>query len=891
MALTNKLTAIADAIRAKTGKSGALTLEQMATEIGTLGAVTPAYIQSEADRVAALVRGVRTGNSLTFAVFSDMHLKADDATPNSHYECTKKSADMAAKTLIAINKQTHIDANILLGDYTYAAKTYTVAMALRDFSLVKQYFADIEPAPSAWLMGNHEINYDKERDRTTTDDELYSYLGSNSIGFVRDPNYPNRNYGYLDFPNQRIRMICLNTADALAENPAVSGAKASSEGMSSTQLQWLADVALDIPSAGDWGIVICSHHPLTYNDQIKRAMQILEAYKNGTSGKIDYQLNGKSYSVSYDFASGDKAEIICNIHGHSHNFRHEKIGLTEAWLWRFCMPCINVTRENECATSTDTTFAQKWGEFNSNGDPIYYRKATWSTSINGWIWDEDNGTSYCIVTIDRDAKKIYAHYVGTGIDRIVSYAEEVATYTVTNNLTNCTISNAQATIAEGEPYSATIQPVDNSALSSVIVTMGGTTIQSGASGTISIAEVTGNIVITAVALMYPPTSNEWANRVLEATTEVNGSTIFNTVGYMDGKYISGSAYGNDSATTSTGYIEYPMTPVSAPTIYVKGITLDYSANSHCRLYFSQSNGTTQEYNMLSDPRGYMTDVCLDATTKYYKITPVVADSGNLAMYDNFGTFAAFRISGVGVGANLIVTLDEPIDTVPSYSITNNLTDCTNSNSATSIEAGSAYSAIITAGDGYNLSSVAVSMGGVDITTTAYADGVINIAGVTGNIVITAVAVKAGPSYTNQLLVSTDTSGNILNSQGYLTDTRLNSSGVETAISGFCTTGFIPCKAGDVIRLQGINHKPAGSSNNRIWFYTSAREKANTSAIQGGQPEKYTEISAITNSSGVITQFTVAPYGTVTDVSNVAFFRISGETFDADAIITVNEEIA
>ena len=33
MALTNKLTAIADAIRGKTGKTGELTLEQMATEI------------------------------------------------------------------------------------------------------------------------------------------------------------------------------------------------------------------------------------------------------------------------------------------------------------------------------------------------------------------------------------------------------------------------------------------------------------------------------------------------------------------------------------------------------------------------------------------------------------------------------------------------------------------------------------------------------------------------------------------------------------------------------------------------------------------------------------------------------------------------------------------
>ena len=36
MALTNKLTAIADAIRTKTGKTDTMTLEQMATEISNI---------------------------------------------------------------------------------------------------------------------------------------------------------------------------------------------------------------------------------------------------------------------------------------------------------------------------------------------------------------------------------------------------------------------------------------------------------------------------------------------------------------------------------------------------------------------------------------------------------------------------------------------------------------------------------------------------------------------------------------------------------------------------------------------------------------------------------------------------------------------------------------
>ena len=40
MALTNKLTAIADAIRTKTGKTDSMTLEQMATEISNISVGT-----------------------------------------------------------------------------------------------------------------------------------------------------------------------------------------------------------------------------------------------------------------------------------------------------------------------------------------------------------------------------------------------------------------------------------------------------------------------------------------------------------------------------------------------------------------------------------------------------------------------------------------------------------------------------------------------------------------------------------------------------------------------------------------------------------------------------------------------------------------------------------
>lgn len=80
----------------------------------------------------------------------------------------------------------------------------------------------------------------------------------------------------------------------------------------------------------------------------------------------------------------------------------------------------------------------------------------------------------------------------------------------------------------------------------------------------------------------------------------------------------------------------------------------------------------------------------------------------------------------------------------TYSITNNLTNCTSNNSSVSVSENSSYSATITANSGYNLSSVSVTMGGNDITSDVYSNGNISISSVTGNIVITATATSSSP---------------------------------------------------------------------------------------------------------------------------------------------------
>ena len=76
-----------------------------------------------------------------------------------------------------------------------------------------------------------------------------------------------------------------------------------------------------------------------------------------------------------------------------------------------------------------------------------------------------------------------------------------------------------------------------------------------------------------------------------------------------------------------------------------------------------------------------------------------------------------------------------------WAVTNTLTGCTTSNPAASVTKDTAYSATITASSGYTLTgaTVSITMGGTDITSTAYNNGTISIASVTGALVIAVTA--------------------------------------------------------------------------------------------------------------------------------------------------------
>lgn len=88
--------------------------------------------------------------------------------------------------------------------------------------------------------------------------------------------------------------------------------------------------------------------------------------------------------------------------------------------------------------------------------------------------------------------------------------------------------------------------------------------------------------------------------------------------------------------------------------------------------------------------------------------------------------------------NALSTQNTPTD---AWSIVQNLTYVTSTNTAFNVKKGELYTTTIVPNKNYKINSVTVVMGGVDITNTAYNNGVITINSVTGNVTITAIAKK------------------------------------------------------------------------------------------------------------------------------------------------------
>lgn len=104
--------------------------------------------------------------------------------------------------------------------------------------------------------------------------------------------------------------------------------------------------------------------------------------------------------------------------------------------------------------------------------------------------------------------------------------------------------------------------------------------------------------------------------------------------------------------------------------------------------------------------------------------------------------------------------------VRSFDVVNSLTHVTNSNSNTRVAEGDSYTAMLSADEGYWITNAVVTMNGEDITSSAYANGVINIAEVTGEITIYAIAKEITIITTNWTRGILGSTGSYINQKWY-----------------------------------------------------------------------------------------------------------------------------
>ena len=243
---------------------------------------------------------------------------------------------------------------------------------------------------------------------------------------------------------------------------------------------------------------------------------------------------------------------------------------------------------------------------------------------------------------------------------------------------------------------------------------------------------------------------------------------------------------------------------------------------------------------------------------------------------------AFRAAMISGDAGEVVVPPQ------EYTVTNTLTGCTSSNAATTVTEGDTYYATITASSGYvlNGATVVVKMGGTDVTALYYANGIINIPDVSGNIEITITAAVDVPSYTNVLPTALDpnTKSGVWDGIGYRNGAYVSSAKPFYGTDAACwCTGAIAISPSDVIYVKGATLE--GSGHERLGAFSS---------YNGGcfWAKSYTALSGM----ATVTKLGDKYYKIVLDPSNANYSNIGYIMFSAQGrgdgvIVTKNEEIA
>lgn len=441
----------------------------------------PKYHYEEAGRVVNALLELKKAhpNSIVFGTISDNHVDlSNDAVKRSarHAVYALESVGSMACDFVA-NLGDNVAGTNIDNDTDYANAVYMENASRYAMTGLAAYN----------LVGNHC--------KSNSTQKIYDLIGKynsfDNYGTTRI-----RGFGYKDYADKKVRVICLNTCDYWNGQ--------GGNGMSYEQKDFFMK-ALDLSAKSgyaDWTILVLSHIPLDFlgGDYNKGAdlKAILKAYNAGSSVSISVNSSyasaqnesGKySGTLTYSYA-GKNAPRLINIHGHVHTNTYGKLTFiddnTVLNFYRVATP--NSSFNGNASTDRYTAY----GNYSITAAEAAKIKKVANTKAD---------TSATFYLIDLDSEVIYAVGYGADINRTVIYNDKTR-YSVTYSLTACSVSNDAEETYEGASYITFITPtIADGGIQSVNVTMGGVDITSSCylNGFVSIPSVTGDIVITAVA--------------------------------------------------------------------------------------------------------------------------------------------------------------------------------------------------------------------------------------------------------------------------------------------------------------------------------------------------------------------------------------------------------
>ena len=272
----------------------------------------------------------------------------------------------------------------------------------------------------------------------------------------------------------------------------------------------------------------------------------------------------------------------------------------------------------------------------------------------------------------------------------------------------------------------------------------------------------GNATSFTVQLNAQPTNNQTVNISLENNyiTVDKTSLTFTPSNYNTPQTIiingvhdeNNYSNRNCNITLSSPYINNKMVSVTINNIDVAPETFGNIVINTTSLSVNENSTTSFTVRLDKQPTNNQTvnislnnnnvsinKTSLTFTPDNYSVNQTVTVTGaHDNGYDNKSCI--ITLSSNGVNNKTINTIINNIDK-HTYTVTNNLTNCVNSNSNTTITEGNSYNATISANSGYILDAITVTMGGTDITSSVVNGSNIAISNVTSDIIITATTIQ------------------------------------------------------------------------------------------------------------------------------------------------------